>query len=606
MSVSSQIQSLIKVMTSNVLSAIQLFGFDVDYHEKQFKLALNSMTFCKPNPKAFEVIVHFLLTQLDPERAQKSFGQCWPPILKEQMKEFKDTMYHWLVEITSSKQQKDNTNAKYQTLLNNIKFPNITKSLLMTPGGLKICELLLSLAQHVLFLRLLRLIESGKLNKRIWPKVSAYTTPLNIALNTNNSELNKQSISNAKFLSLKQLTQFEIQRNSLKHKIDYELSEFDHLLSNIINVRYQWQIFFEEKIDNIRVLIEKKAKATQSLAKKKAKLGSQLNLNINESGQECSLEEICKKFNGSRLTNFENKWSNFMSINKGSIEIDAMKQEIKRLTNGEMGKLELNGVDFIQRIESEQNETKEDFNKRILRYAYENIDQNAALRNTKVGDLFHENGTKLDLINLIRLNSMVLILKGEKYSKIDIIKLKRLANMNDKMENSITDELLINQKCNRSESITNSKFSGLLAPRASINQQIYSIKTKLDSYLPKLEEKCEILMNEKYSILNKTSIDNSSATEENKSLACLKEYISFRNQPRKEACLYFKKKFGNNDCLNEIQIDRRHIVRNEHISFQNTQQESSNLCDNNSLFDRNSGQSFHLLDLSEHSNLELI
>lgn len=151
-------QILVKAMTTNVLATIQLFHFDFEYHEKNSKLVFNGSTFLKPNPKAFELIVHFLLTKIDPERANKAFSQCWPPILKEQMKECKDTMFNWLVELTSPKQQKENNaNSKFHALLCHIKFPSITKSLLTSPGGLKTCELLSSMSQYAILLNLLKL-----------------------------------------------------------------------------------------------------------------------------------------------------------------------------------------------------------------------------------------------------------------------------------------------------------------------------------------------------------------------------------------------------------------------------------------------------------------
>ena len=68
-------------------------------------------------------------------------------------------------------------------------------------------------------------------------------------LTSNSSELNKQSTpkpptpSTSKFISQKQLDQFEKQRNALKHKINSELIEFDELLSNLISVRTKSQQF---------------------------------------------------------------------------------------------------------------------------------------------------------------------------------------------------------------------------------------------------------------------------------------------------------------------------------------------------------------------------
>ncbi len=173
----NQTQNLIKLMTNSVLSTVQLFGFDLQSTEKLSKCAFNSSAFSKPNQKAFELIVHCLLCQLDSEKAQRVFSQCWPPILKEQQKEFKDAIYYWLLEISNaSKQQSSsknlptsNTNSssgvlplQYQSFIQNIKFPIVTKSLLLTPGGLKICELLFALSQYVLIVRLIKLSKKKK------------------------------------------------------------------------------------------------------------------------------------------------------------------------------------------------------------------------------------------------------------------------------------------------------------------------------------------------------------------------------------------------------------------------------------------------------------
>jgi hypothetical protein len=164
-------QYLIKSMTNSVLSIIQILGFDIQSNEKEHRIQLNTNTFTIPNSKAFEVILHFLLCQLDPERAQKTFMQCWPQLVKEQQREFKDVTYAWLVEITSAlkpQQQQANTNTmksasnstmqfiiQYQQLLQFFKFPIINKSLFLT-HGIKICELLYALAQFVLLIRVIK------------------------------------------------------------------------------------------------------------------------------------------------------------------------------------------------------------------------------------------------------------------------------------------------------------------------------------------------------------------------------------------------------------------------------------------------------------------
>lgn len=604
--------TLVKTMTNNVLSAVQLFGFDIEYNESQFKVVLNQQTFLKPNPKAFEVIVHFLLTQLDGDRAQKAFSQCWPPILKEQTKEFKDTMYHWLVEITSpNKQPKENVASKFQGMLHHIKFPSITKSLFMTPGGLKICELLFALSQYVTLFRLLKMVDSNKLNKRVWPKVSPFLTPLNVALGNNTHELNKQSTSGAKILSQKQLAQFEIQRNSLKHKVDYELSEFDHLLTNLINVRTQWESFTQEKISNIRTLIEKKAQSSQSSLRKIAKLAHKLNLN----GDGCNLEQICTQFNDSKLINFETEWAKLMEIKKNSIEDEEMKDEIKRLTNGETEKLELNGNKFIHGGETDC-ETNVEMNKCILQYVYENIDQNPALRNTKVGDLFYNNGTKLDLVNLIRLNSLVLILKGENYSKLDQVKLNNLTSMMRANTGVVSNQLFSTGSCDLPDAT--SKFGNLLTSMASINEKAADLKAKLDVYLPKLEEKCKQLLDEKAKGLNELS----DAKNENSANKLLSDYFGSRKEGMKEKCMKYKDKVkfnknaelarsvtntpgqaDANNCTNQLEFTCIPNDNSPQLDFTNINHSKS---DQSHRLSFHSGNSFQLLDLAEESNMELI
>lgn len=161
----------LKLMTSNILSVVQLLGMDLSVMERNHKLTtpLNALAFVKPNAKAFELVIHFLLTQLDEERAQRTFtALCWPTLLKEQQKEFKEIVFNWLSELASSSGTKKSSTSqypptptqllqqKYQLALATVKFPLVTKSLLQTPGGLKCCELLFALSHYVLLVRVLR------------------------------------------------------------------------------------------------------------------------------------------------------------------------------------------------------------------------------------------------------------------------------------------------------------------------------------------------------------------------------------------------------------------------------------------------------------------
>jgi hypothetical protein len=168
----------LKMMTTSIMSGCRMLGFDTDSHERQYKLTFNALTFVKPNPKAFELIVHFLLCQLDPERAQRTFHLCWPTVLKEQQKVFKDAVFAWLLEVEKSTKINPNklppsiNNAplhattatqlvqqQYHSLFQQIKFPIVSKSLLAMPGGLKMCELLFALSQYVLLVKALKLSE---------------------------------------------------------------------------------------------------------------------------------------------------------------------------------------------------------------------------------------------------------------------------------------------------------------------------------------------------------------------------------------------------------------------------------------------------------------
>jgi hypothetical protein len=160
LNVQNSSQQLIKFMTNSIIVFAQALGFDLQAAEKQFKVVFTSTTLVKPNPRAFEVLVYFMLSQLDAERAQRTFAQCWPPVTKDQQKEFKEAIYLWLMEIsninsTTNKQQQ--FSKQQQSLLANVRVPNIAKSLLVSPGGFKTCELLFSLIMYVTLVKLLRL-----------------------------------------------------------------------------------------------------------------------------------------------------------------------------------------------------------------------------------------------------------------------------------------------------------------------------------------------------------------------------------------------------------------------------------------------------------------
>lgn len=160
----------IKLQTSIVLQGLRALGFDmqaIERSEKQF--TFNSSMFIKPNSKGFEHIVHFLLTQLDPERASRVFAQCWPPLCKETIKDYKEAIYTWLVELApptaaassaaanSGSKLPQQQQAVSSRLFQLVRFPAVSKSLLAVPSGVKACELLLALTIYVILAKLTRL-----------------------------------------------------------------------------------------------------------------------------------------------------------------------------------------------------------------------------------------------------------------------------------------------------------------------------------------------------------------------------------------------------------------------------------------------------------------
>lgn len=158
----------IKLQTSIVLQGLRALGFDmqaIERSEKQF--TFNSSMFMKPNSKGFEHIVHFLLTQLDPERASRVFAQCWPPLCKETIKDYKEAIYSWLVELApptaaassaaANSGSKPPQQAVSSRLFQLVRFPAVSKSLLAVPSGVKACELLLALTIYVILAKLTRL-----------------------------------------------------------------------------------------------------------------------------------------------------------------------------------------------------------------------------------------------------------------------------------------------------------------------------------------------------------------------------------------------------------------------------------------------------------------
>ncbi|XP_033123992.1 mucin-17-like [Anneissia japonica] len=117
-------------------SNILLLGFEPGAMEAKYSIPFTKDMFAMPNKKAFEVVMYFLLTRLNPALAKERFRVCYPVCDKKQEQLFRRAVTNWLTEIT-----KDSGEAY---------LPRIAPSLLMSPSGDKFYNLLLHLSAHVL------------------------------------------------------------------------------------------------------------------------------------------------------------------------------------------------------------------------------------------------------------------------------------------------------------------------------------------------------------------------------------------------------------------------------------------------------------------------
>lgn len=274
-------------------SLIKILGFDIEQAEQQYKVIFNAQTFTKPNVKAFEIIIHYLLNEIDSEYAQKVFRTCWPILIKEQQKEFKDVVFQWLNEL----HRKYDTNST-----TSIKIPLIAKSLLISPNGNKLYELLFSLGQLILFNKL-----AQNSNLFIIPKLSI--------------DFNK-----TKTLSKRQHQQLVLSSNVLKRRIKIELNEFDRLIQTYLKIKLIQKEYSDDKLNKIRELIDKR----QELKSKLDEIQSQSNSNyFNEKSFEFNnyLSNIIKSLN---LFNNINNLSNineFIKLKQENNKLDSLKHK---------------------------------------------------------------------------------------------------------------------------------------------------------------------------------------------------------------------------------------------------------------------------------------
>ncbi|XP_048475936.1 HAUS augmin-like complex subunit 6 [Rhincodon typus] len=91
--------------------------------------------FDKPNMEAFQVVVHFLFLQLDHNRTNSLFRDCWPIYDKKSAACFRKVCFEWMKKIADE-------------VGNN--FPQVTASLFLSPGGPKFTNLMYHFIKYVL------------------------------------------------------------------------------------------------------------------------------------------------------------------------------------------------------------------------------------------------------------------------------------------------------------------------------------------------------------------------------------------------------------------------------------------------------------------------
>lgn len=58
--------------------------------------------FRNPNQKGMQILMHFLLNLLDPQKAEKVFKSCWPCYDANQSRLFRSSCYQWLSNLEKS------------------------------------------------------------------------------------------------------------------------------------------------------------------------------------------------------------------------------------------------------------------------------------------------------------------------------------------------------------------------------------------------------------------------------------------------------------------------------------------------------------------------
>ena len=71
-------------------------SFDQNKLKITHKVDLNEGMFRTANPRGLEIVIHFLLTKLDPCKSRERFKPCWPIQDKNEERQFRKLCIDWL------------------------------------------------------------------------------------------------------------------------------------------------------------------------------------------------------------------------------------------------------------------------------------------------------------------------------------------------------------------------------------------------------------------------------------------------------------------------------------------------------------------------------
>ena len=75
---------------------LRQISFDQNKLMIMHKVSIHEEMFRTANPRGLEIVIHFLLTKLDPVKSREKFKPCWPIQNKNEERQFRKLCVDWL------------------------------------------------------------------------------------------------------------------------------------------------------------------------------------------------------------------------------------------------------------------------------------------------------------------------------------------------------------------------------------------------------------------------------------------------------------------------------------------------------------------------------